>query len=110
MSDNTQQRPKTRGQIKRAAWQSIARFIHTDPAALVHLPTTNPAPNPDRNMFALGRSKHLPSFDESCVDHFCMCQSSDGQIATNPRNYATTVFQLSQVRVSADTFALIEYL
>lgn len=107
MSAPTNTRPQGRVSPKKHWRDYFQKFLHSAPDST--LPTTNLPVNPDRNLFALSRVKHLPSMEESCVDAFCSCQASDGQLATNPRNYSATVFQLSQDRISHDTFALIEY-
>src|SRR5580692_2556830 len=62
-------------------------FVHSAPDST--LPTENLPINPDRNPFSLAKVKHLPSMEDGCVDAFCACQASDGQVATNPRNYSS---------------------
>ena len=72
----------------------MATFIqpHTPTCPLTNLPA-----NPDRNPFSLANVRHLPSAQESCVDAFCGCQASDGQLSQEAlRNYAVLVWNLAQ--------------
>jgi hypothetical protein len=106
----TQNRPR-KGAPSRAirTWrESFNGHVHSAPDS--NLPTVNLPANPDRNPLSLAKVRHLPSAQELCVDAFCGCQASDGQIATNPRNYSSTVYNISQDRVSHDAFALIEHI
>lgn len=106
----TQNRPRKGGASSRAirTWRDAFNgHVHSAPDS--NLPVTNLPINPDRNPFALAKVRHLPSAQEMCTDAFCGCQASDGQIATSPRNYSSTVYNISQDRVSHDAFALIEH-
>jgi len=106
----TQNRPRKDGVSSRAirTWrESFNGHIHNAPDS--NLPITNLPINPDRNPFSLAKVKHLPSMEDGCIDAFCSCQSTDGQIATNPRNYSSTVYAISSEQVSKDIVALIEY-
>ena len=111
MSSPTRNRPH-KGRVSPRAiktWKDAFNgFVHSAPDST--LQTENLPINPDRNPFSLTKVKHLPSLEDGCVDAFCGCQASDGQIATNPRNYSSTVYAISQDRVSHDAFALIEHL
>jgi hypothetical protein len=102
---------KPRGPISSRAnnaWRNIhSAFVRSGEGH--NLPVTNLPINPDRNPFSLAKVRHLPSAQEMCVDVFCGCQASDGQIATNPRNYSSTVYAISNEQVSKDIVALIEY-
>ena len=111
MSSPTRNRPH-KGRVSPRAiktWKDAFNgHVHSAPDS--NLQTENLPINPDRNPFSLAKVKHLPSMEDGCVDAFCSCQSTDGQLATNPRNYSATVFAISSEQVSKDTVALIEYL
>jgi hypothetical protein len=98
MSSPTRNRPH-KGRVSPRAiktWKDAFNgFVHSAPDS--NLQTENLPINPDRNPFSLAKVKHLPSVEDGCVDAFCGCQASDGQLSHEAlRNYAVLVWNLAQ--------------
>jgi hypothetical protein len=110
MSSPTRNRPH-KGRVSPRAiktWKDAFHgFVLSSPDST--LPTTNLPPNQNRNMFSLGSSlRRNPASALVIVEGY---ELDGSQLSfENLRNYSSTVYAISQDRVSHDAFALIEHL